>query len=139
MVFFFVTCRCRPLLLIACDRLFAGVNTCSGSGSSRESRSVWDLGADFPTLPDLPVVPWLRFAPDNVGHDGLAAQDGGSAEGAKLLSETTIHGPDDVDPSHVLELPGYDASAASREVTGAGKQSKVVVDAPDSPRRPLRR
>ena len=81
------------------------------------------------TLPDLPVVPWLRFEPDNVGHDGLAAQDGGSAEGAKLLSETTIHGPDDVDPSHVLELPGYDASAASREVTGAGKQSKVVVDA----------
>ena len=40
-----------------------------------------------------------------------------------MLSYSLSHGPDDVDPSHVLELPGYDASAASREVTGAGKQS----------------
>ena len=83
------TGSCVP---VRCDRLFAGVNTGSGSDSSRDSRSVWDLGADFPTLPDLPVVPWLRFAQENVGHDGLAAQDGGSAEGARLLSETTIHG-----------------------------------------------
>ena len=61
---------------VRCDRLFAGVNTLFGSDSSRDSRS-WDLGADFSTLPDLPVVPWPRFAQDNVGHDGMAAQDGG--------------------------------------------------------------
>ena len=62
-----------------CGRLFAVVY--AGSGSSRDGhRGAFDLGADFPTLPDFPVVPWLRFAQENTGYDGLVAggegQDG---------------------------------------------------------------
>ena len=97
------------------------------------------MGADPPTLPDLPVVPWLRFAKENTGFDGSVAggdgQDNCSIEGAMPPPETgeLIHGFPDVcshdgtlppvgtpDPSDALGLlPGCDVRATSHEVTVA--------------------
>ena len=67
---------------VICHRLVPGASSSapghgpSGSSGSRDGhRSAFDLGADFPVLPDFPELPWLRFAREVTTEDAKPSSE----------------------------------------------------------------
>ena len=108
-----------------CYRLVPGASSgapgrgLSGSNGSRDGhRGAFDLGADFPEVPEFPEVPWLRFAREDTTED------------VKPSSEAAIGLPGGM----LTTADSYDAGTVPREVASAGslelKHVRSLVDCP---------
>ena len=77
----------------------------SGSSGSRDGhRGAFDLGTDFPLLPEFPEVRWLRFAREDTTEDVKPSSDAAIGLPGGMLTTAV----------------SYDACTVPREVVSAG-------------------
>ena len=144
---------------VICHRLVPGASSGapghgpSGSSGSRDGhRSAFDLGADFPVLPDLPEVPWLRFAREVTTEDAKPSSEatsgllGGmlttavSCDAGTVPLEVVNAGsmelnhirslvecpPDDAQPSAETTLPGNMLTSAVSDTNAAPREVTIA-------------